>query len=175
MLFRICKALFLSCIMVGSSLAEPPDYMGIRLTDSREKVMGEIQEVFPQASEPVISRGEKTTIVIYKNPDQTTRKITLHFHPNGKLTGINVILPVEGEEALRQLLPKLGSPTEVTKRGYVWKLEDNYQVSITVFVEGESDLKFSDRAAYDKYGRPWKDEGKSGEGEKEASESGREE
>lgn len=148
---------FLSIVSFGASLAEPPAYLGITLGETRDKAQAILEERFPEAPDPAVFEDEKTIMIIYKNLDATYQKLTLHFHPNGKLSGMNVTMPLEKEELLLELLPVYGTPTKPTKRGYVWKLEGNYQINATVFEKGSITLKLMDRKAYEKWGRPWLD------------------
>ncbi|MBU44408.1 MAG: hypothetical protein CMN76_14400 [Spirochaetaceae bacterium] len=153
-------------------MGQPPSFLGVTLGEPRETVQATMEESFPEAEDPAVLEDKKTTMVIYKDLSDDYRKLTLHFHPNGRLTGLNLQTALEKEELLLELLPEYGSPTRPTKRGYIWKLENKYQISITVFVKGESDLKLSDRAAYDKWGRPWLNEKDDRTDEQSDSDSG---
>lgn len=142
--------------------AEPPSYLGVTLGQARTTVTSTIEESFPEAKDPAVMEDKKTTMVIYKELSEKHRRLTLHFHPNGRLTGLNVTMPLEKEELLLELLPEYGSPTKPTKRGYIWKLKKDYQINITVFEKSSVTLKLMDRKAYDKWGRPWLEEEDSG-------------
>ncbi|HBS05912.1 MAG TPA: hypothetical protein DEA96_13165 [Leptospiraceae bacterium] len=121
---------------------------------NRSEAMEQMKSEFPDAEAPSIFEDKKVTMVILKNPDAEHQKITLHFHPNGKLFGINVTVPVGKEEMRKTLSSQLGAPDRESKRGHSWDL-GRYRVITTAFVKGEITVKYSDREAYDIYGRPW--------------------
>lgn len=154
--FYLCSLLFTGS--ASALLAEPPSYLGITLGQTRQEVQSIIDETFPDAEDPAVFEDRKTTMVVFKDLTMKYERLTLHFHPNGKLTGMNVTMPLEREELLLELSPDYGSPTKPTKRGYIWKLQNDYQINVTQFEKGSITLKLMDRAAYDKWGRPWQNE-----------------
>lgn len=167
---RSTPLLFLFSLLFASSasplFAGPPSYLGITLGQTRQEVQSILKERFPDAEDPAVFEDRKTTMIVFEDLTEKYERLTLHFHPNGKLTGLNVTMPLEREELLLELLPDYGSPTKPTRRGYIWKLDGDYQINITAFEKGSVTLKLMDRAAYDKWGRPWKEKKDGGEDER---------
>lgn len=142
-------------IFTAPLFAEPPAYQGLTLGMDRGEAQAQIESRFPD-SEPATFEDKKVTMVILKNPDEDHKRISLHFHPNGRLFGINVTLPLSKSEMLEKLTAQLSEPDRETKRGHSWDM-GRYRVHTTVFIKGEITVKYSDRQAYDIYGRPWLD------------------
>ena len=71
-------------------MGQPPSFLGVTLGEPRETVQATMEESFPEAEDPAVLEDKKTTMVIYKDLSDDYRKLTLHFHPNGRLTGLNL-------------------------------------------------------------------------------------